>query len=93
METMTELVIHLEGGDGEVVWWAESPQIPGFSAAAPTLKELRERAYRALREIAGPGPIVERLSAADSGSTVGADVDTPGGEHSDVRTVSKLVAC
>lgn len=59
---MTELTIHLESVDDEVVWWADSPDVPGFSAAAPSLVELRERASAALEEIlGGPVSIVERL--------------------------------
>lgn len=57
-----ELVIHLEGADSEAVWWAESPQMPGFSAAAPTLSELRTQAYRAIRGVAGSVQITERLA-------------------------------
>lgn len=66
--TMTELIIHLEDADGEVVWWAESPDVPGFSAAAPTLAELRERAREALSARgARPVQIVERLVGKESG--------------------------
>jgi predicted RNase H-like HicB family nuclease len=62
MGTMTELIIHLEGGGGEVVWWSDSPDVPGFSAAAPSLAELRARATAALEEILGaPVQLVERL--------------------------------
>lgn len=32
-------------------WWAESPDLPGFSAAAPTLLELRDTVQAALEEI------------------------------------------
>lgn len=60
-----ELIIHLEGVDGEAVWWAESPDVPGFSAAAPSLIELRERAQAALEELKGcPVRIVECLEGA-----------------------------
>lgn len=45
---MTALVVHLDEADGEAVWWAESPDLPGFSAAAPTLAELRERVTGAI---------------------------------------------
>jgi predicted RNase H-like HicB family nuclease len=59
---MTELIIHLEDADGEVVWWAESPDVPGFSAAAPSLDELRRRAIDALAELVEHTPLVrERL--------------------------------
>lgn len=32
-------------------WWAESPDVQGFSAAAPTFNELRNRTIAALHEI------------------------------------------
>lgn len=92
MEAMPVMVIHLENADGEAVWWAESPQAPGFTAAAETLRELRALAYPALREFVGAGEIVERLSSGDGDSTVGAEVDSDVSDHPDVRTVSQLVA-
>ena len=60
----TELIIHLEVADGDVVWWAESPDLPGFTAAGSSLGELRERAMAAIEEIqGGPVQIVEHLEA------------------------------
>lgn len=49
-----KVVIHFERipGTGKPAWWAESPDVPGFSAAAPTLTELRVTTERAVREIA-----------------------------------------
>lgn len=52
-----ELLIHLEAADGEAVWWAESPDAPGFTAAAPDLAELRARCAEAL----GASDFTERL--------------------------------
>jgi hypothetical protein len=55
MATVT-LRVHLEAtgeiGDG-FVWWAESDDEPGFSAAADHLPELLARARAALAEIRG----------------------------------------
>jgi predicted RNase H-like HicB family nuclease len=63
----TELIIHLEVADGEVVWWAESPDLPGFTAAGSSLSELRELATAAIEEIrGGPVQIVEHLEAETS---------------------------
>lgn len=63
-----ELVIHIEAANGEAVWWAESPEVPGFSAAAPTLAELRTRATAALAELRDdPVEIVERLVGEERG--------------------------
>jgi predicted RNase H-like HicB family nuclease len=35
----------------KIAWWAESPDVPGFSAAADTLVELRELATETIRDI------------------------------------------
>lgn len=47
-----ELVIRLEAAEGEPVWWAESPQVDGFSVAADTLAELRTRSLDCLEDLA-----------------------------------------
>lgn len=80
-----ELTIHLENSDGEIVWWAESPDVDGFSAAAPSLSELRSRSVAALRDLVSPDlDVVERLVGADCGP----------GEGRGARVVtSQLVAC
>lgn len=45
------LLVHLERhGDG-ATWWAESPQVPGFSVAADSLTELQILAKWALADI------------------------------------------
>jgi predicted RNase H-like HicB family nuclease len=41
--------IHLEPTDTDVVWWAESEGMPGWSATAPTLRELRTLIEEAVR--------------------------------------------
>lgn len=46
------LLIHLERADRDVVWWAETDDVAGFSAAADSLAEMRARALAALAEIA-----------------------------------------
>lgn len=65
--TTIELHLHLEPtGAGEVAWWADSPDVAGFSAAAPTLAELRSRATAALREAVGRDvELVEQLAGAE----------------------------
>lgn len=63
-----ELLIHLEPAGAEVIWWAESPDFAGFSAAAASLSELRARATQAITEFAGPNTaIVERMADSDAG--------------------------
>ena len=57
------LLLHLELVDGEHAWWAESDDVPGFTAAAPTLAELRERAHAALHDLLGAEVAIrERLA-------------------------------
>lgn len=48
-----ELLLHLEltGGDPRFVWWAESPQLPGFSAAADHLRDLLAQSRAAVGEL------------------------------------------
>jgi predicted RNase H-like HicB family nuclease len=41
--------IHLEPTETDVVWWAESGGMPGWSATAPTLRELRTLIEEAVR--------------------------------------------
>jgi len=48
-----ELIIHLEADGAEAVWWAESPDVAGFSAAAPTLAELRQMAVEGIEKVRG----------------------------------------
>jgi hypothetical protein len=48
-ELPMDLFIHIEpDANDQPVWWAESPQLPGFSAAAPSLRTLREQVWDAL---------------------------------------------
>jgi predicted RNase H-like HicB family nuclease len=43
--------IHLEAANNEAVWWAESDELPGASAAADTLSELRASWELLLKEL------------------------------------------
>ncbi len=47
------LLIHGEPADGEgrLVWWVESPDVPGFSGAADHLLEARITSERAIRDL------------------------------------------
>lgn len=40
MSHMRQITVRIHNESG--VWWAESPEVPGFSAAADTRDELRE---------------------------------------------------
>ena len=49
---IVELHIRLEAGEGgEAIWWADSPQVPGFYVAEDSLPDLQARAKFALAEI------------------------------------------
>lgn len=53
METDILLCVHIEADDeGEIQWWAESSDVPGFSALADSLVELEAQAKIALYDIA-----------------------------------------
>lgn len=76
-----ELMLHLERAEDRVVWWAETADVAGFSAAADTLVELRERARAALLEIVGEEPLVlvERLAGLPSDATTDSPVSSEQG--------------
>ncbi len=50
---VVRLAVHMEPVPQErrIAWWADSEDVPGFSAVANSLPELRERATAALREV------------------------------------------
>ena len=59
------VIVHAEPGrDDRLIWWAESPDLAGFSAAGDTLTELRIVAEHAVRE----------LSADRIGASVACDI-------------------
>lgn len=68
---MIELCVHLEPAEAGVCWWVESDDLPGFSAAASTLAEMRARAVETLNEELGEGTydLRERLDADRSGTS------------------------
>jgi predicted RNase H-like HicB family nuclease len=73
------LLIHLDRLDDEqrAVWWAESPDVPGFSAVGDTLRELRSCSISALEEIcAAPIVVREQLIAVEEPGDAVPRVDT-----------------
>ena len=82
---MVELYVHLVLAADGVCWWAESDDLPGFSAAAGTLAEMRRRAIEVLDEEFGEGAyhLRERLDADRSGTSSRIDEAT----HSSSRVV------
>jgi len=60
------VVVHLEANPDSptgITWWAESPDVSGFTAAAPSLPELVRRTEAALSEVVGTtSPPEYRLS-------------------------------
>ena len=49
-------------------WWADSPDLPGFSAAGTTFKEVREQAHAGARFYLGEPVQVEDQVPADLGA-------------------------
>ncbi|HXN60821.1 MAG TPA: hypothetical protein VN886_10250 [Acidimicrobiales bacterium] len=49
------LQIHVEAAEREIVWWAESDQLPGVSVAAPSLMEMREELDHVLADLSEEG--------------------------------------
>lgn len=45
------LRVRLERAVDKVVWWADSPELAGFSAAADSMGQLRDRARAAIVDI------------------------------------------
>ena len=43
------LVMHLEATDGDVVWWTDSPDVAGLTAAADTLRDVLAAAESTVR--------------------------------------------
>lgn len=43
--------------EGEASWWAESPDLPGFSAAADSMNELCARVQVAIDDLADEGEL------------------------------------
>ena len=84
-----QLVIHLERADRDIVWWAETDDVPGFSAAADTLVDMRAHALAALAEIAAEqgetlGRVTERLvgeAAVRSANPAPAPSETDAYQH------------
>ncbi|MFV2063473.1 MAG: type II toxin-antitoxin system HicA family toxin [Chloroflexota bacterium] len=50
--------VHIESGISEVVWWADTDAIPGFSAAADSLRELRALIDEAAAQHLDPDAVV-----------------------------------
>jgi hypothetical protein len=64
------LRIHLDAADLDFVWWAESDQLPGVTAAAGSLMEMREELEHVLTDLSAESgdPIVVTTEVlADSG--------------------------
>lgn len=68
------LRVHLDEADGPTGWWADSPQVPGFSAAANSMDELVARATWALNDVVCDefseelGDVTVELVARESGT-------------------------
>lgn len=45
------LLIHVEPAESGLVWWTESPDVPGFTGAGEHLVDVRVRSEIAVREL------------------------------------------
>jgi len=62
-KNMVQIIVHMETtSPTDVSWWAESPDVPGFTAAAPSLPELVCRTEAALPEVGAAGSPEYELS-------------------------------
>lgn len=67
-----KVCIRLEAtDDGEVVWWADAPDLPGLYVAADSLNELLIRSHMAVVELAGPDQNIEPLLIPSESVSVG----------------------
>ena len=74
------LLVHGEPTEsGRLVWWIESPEFAGFSAAGDTLVEARIRAEQAIAELADGADLVFRYELVEPDEAVGPTVERSGG--------------
>ena len=59
------VAVHIEVADEGIVWWAESNGIPGWTAAAPTLRDLRVLVDEALADLVDASEAVRLELVAD----------------------------
>jgi predicted RNase H-like HicB family nuclease len=57
--------VHMDLGTSEIIWWADTEAIPGFSAAADSLKDLRVLIDEAAVTHLGAGTTVALELVAD----------------------------
>lgn len=62
---MVRAIFHTDIVEGELVVWAESPDVPGLSVAGESVSEVRE-ALRELLLLDGRGDVVTKESLADA---------------------------
>lgn len=85
MKVRLELRLELDD-ERQFVWWASSPDVAGFYAAAPFLHELIEQAQPALAErIDGDFEIVPIVVRPDASS---GDIEVPASDSRSVTLVA-----
>lgn len=73
------ITYHLEPAVGELVVWAESEELPGFTAASCSLEETRTLIREHVAEIDANAVITERVDGVgDAGGSVVVVVDANG---------------
>jgi hypothetical protein len=76
------VLIHLEAvtEEHQFVWWAESPELPGFTASADDLPTLLRKCGAVVRELAGVEAKVRPLLVRDD-ETARAHGTVPSGDQ------------
>jgi hypothetical protein len=73
------ITYHLEPADGELVVWAESDNLPGFTAASNSLEETRKLVREHIADVDAAAVVSERIDGLDrSGGSVVVVVDAAG---------------
>ncbi len=81
--TNARFLVHMDAGDKEVVWWAESADIPGLSVAADTLTELRRLVFESVEvQVGATAEVTMHL----------AGLEAPASRTTPVRTETELPA-
>ncbi len=94
----TVVLVHGEFEGPRLTWWAEAPDLPGFSAAADTLRELRGLAREGIEDflrVREPATVeIEwRLASleASRGPEIDLDALVPHSEGPEVVGLSSVV--
>lgn len=90
------LLIHVEPAESGLVWWTESPDVPGFTGTGEHLVDARIRSELAIREVLSERGVDDvsfayELVGPGAGSE-GPSVERTGEGHEGVDTGGRTVA-